>query len=130
MKSINELTAFLGKWKLVGDEIIGQQEMKWLEGNTFLFQEFDINFSGRYIKGIEIYEFDNKTQLCKKHLYDNEGHHFIYFYDLKGKEITIWFQSVGSNNFFKGKFSDDMQTYHGAWQWTGGGYSFTATKFS
>jgi hypothetical protein len=128
MKSINELTPFLGKWNLEGDDIVGHQEMKWLDGNSFLFQLFDINYSGRNIKGIEIYEFDSKTQLCKKHLYDNEGHHFTYYYDLVEKEITIWFQAFGSDNYFKGKFTTDFQSYEGAWKWPDGGYSFIATK--
>ncbi|PZX46496.1 hypothetical protein LV85_04216 [Algoriphagus chordae] len=58
MNSIKDLYPLIGKWKIQGDEVIGEQEMKILDGNHFLFQQFDLTYSSRHIKGMEIYKFD------------------------------------------------------------------------
>ncbi|MBK8956810.1 MAG: hypothetical protein IPM34_14830 [Saprospiraceae bacterium] len=128
MNSIKDLYPLIGKWKIQGDDVTGEQEMKILDGNYFLFQQFDIIYSGRHINGIEIYEFDEGLQLCVKNLYDNEGHHFTYYIDIVEYDIIIWFQEVHSENSFKGKFSEDFLSYAGAWTWSGGGYSLKAIK--
>jgi len=124
---------FLGTWKLSGDAS-GKTRFEWLEKGVFLQQHFDIKVFGRRNKGVEIIgRLRPPNQKPSKELWSrsyifSEGQTFDYVYDLKGNNITIWFQEKGSSNFFKGKFSSDGKSYSGAWSWPGGGYSVTATK--
>jgi hypothetical protein len=42
--------------------------------------------------------------------------------------LTIWGGYVGSPAVFKGKFSDDYNTFIGRWEWPGGEYKATMTR--
>lgn len=125
---LKDLEKFIGIWDISGPDITGQQHLDWFEGGFFLEQHFSIDYTGRKIKGVEYIEYDKENEQCVSHLYDSEGHHFIYIWELKNKDITIWFGKKDCSNRFKGKFDKQYNSYSGAWEWPGGGYSFTAKK--
>ena len=130
MKTLNKL---IGKWKLTGD-VQGQIEYKWLEGGKFLAQDVDLKYGGRKIKGVEIIGHLHKLgEKPSKEIWSRfysclDGLTLDYVYEYKGDTLTIWFREKDSDNFYTGKFSKDGNSFSGAWQWPGGGYSVTGIR--
>lgn len=125
LKKFNRL---IGTWNVNGPIITGTVNFKWLEGGFFLVQEVDMEYEGRKIKGVEYIGYDESSKICSSHFFDNGGHVFTYDWEINDTKITIWFGRKGSNNRFKGKFSEDGNSYKGAWEWPGGGYEATLTR--
>lgn len=129
LKSLDKL---VGTWELSG-EIQGRIRYEWMEGGFFLIQHVDLKY-GRNIKGIEVIGHlklpgEKPSKDIRSRFYDFlTGLTVDYTYELVGENITIWFGERGSENLFKAKFSHDGKSYSGAWKWSGGGYSVTATK--
>jgi hypothetical protein len=101
-----------------------------MEGGFFLIQRVDAEAGGRQIKGVEDIGFDETTQTLRSHYVDVHGANFTYTWELDGDAIRTYFGEKGSNNFFEGHFSEDGNSYSGAWKWPGGGYSATLTRIS
>jgi len=125
----------IGKWKITGDAL-GQVEFKWVHGGFFLMQDVDIEYGGRRIKGIEIIGHlhklgdDSSREIWSRFYSFLDGLTLDYIYEFDGHILTIWFGQKGSNNFYKAKFSEDGNSFNGAWQWPGGGYSVVGTRVS
>ena len=47
---------------------------------------------------------------------------------LDGKTLLIWFMKKGSDNRYKGEFSQNGNSFKGAWAWPGGGYEVTGIR--
>ncbi len=125
--------ALVGKWKLSGG-VEGEIRYEWMDGGRFLIQHVDLKAFGRQIKGIEI--IGNLQRLGEQPSEDVwtrfysglDGLTLDYVYELRGKELTIWFMKKNSGNRFIGTISDDGQSYSGAWAWPGGGYEVTGKR--
>jgi hypothetical protein len=130
---LKHLERLVGTWRESGPVSSGQATFEWMEGGFFMIQRFDFTHSGRQIKGIEYIGYDEDTQTLRSHLMDNWGDNFVYTWEIDGDTLTIWFGDKGSDNFFKGTFSEDGASYSGRWQWPEGdgklgGYALTATR--
>ncbi|MFY9905540.1 MAG: hypothetical protein WBX02_00945 [Terriglobales bacterium] len=125
--------ALAGTWKL-SSGIEGVIRYEWTEGGRFLIQHVDLMAFGRRIKGIEI--IGNLHRIGEQPSEDVwtrfysflDGLTLDYVYELRGKELTIWFMKKNSDNRFVGTFSDDGRSYAGAWAWPGGGYELMANR--
>lgn len=131
---LKALDVLAGTWDVSGPEIKGRVRFEWLEGNFYLVQHYDLNYSGHLIKGIEIIGFERKFganapgEHITSHVFDNEGNSLDYIYELEGDRLTIWGGEIGSPAAFRGMFSPDRNTLTGGWEWPGGGYESTMTR--
>lgn len=125
---LQQLDRLVGRWKVEGSFLEGHTTYEWMEGGFFLIQHIDARAGGHAVNGIEYIGFDEDTQTLRSHLMDVHGSNFTYTWQIDGDTLTIWFGEQGSDNFFEARFSEDGNTYEGAWQWPGGGYDAIATR--
>ncbi len=131
LKSIGD--ALVGSWKLSGGAA-GIVRFEWTEGRRFLIQHVDLTAFGRQIKGIEIIGKLHRVGGPPSEDVWSRFYSFLdrltldYVYEMRGKELTIWFTKINSGNRFVGTFSDDGRSYTGAWSWPGGGYEVTSNR--
>jgi hypothetical protein len=125
--------ALVGTWKLSGGAE-GTIRYEWTEGGRFLIQHVDLKVFGRQIKGIEVIGHLHRVgeqpseDVWTRFYSFLDGLTLDYVYELNGKKWTIWFMKKNSDNHFIGTFSDDGQSYSGAWAWPGGGYKVTGKR--
>jgi hypothetical protein len=125
--------ALVGMWRLSGGAE-GEIRYEWMEGGRFLVQHIDLKVFGRQIKGIEV--IGNLHRVGEQPSEDVwtrfysflDGLTLDYVYELRGKELMIWFMKKNSDNRFVGSFSEDGRSYTGAWAWPGGGYEVTGNR--
>lgn len=125
----------VGVWDLQGrdfttkEEIRGQSTFAWLEGGFFLVHRFSISYADRTFAGVEYIGYDEKSGHLKTHVFANQGPDpFEYTWEVDENSFTNWFGDVGSENHYKGTFSEDHNTLIGQWEWPGGGYEATMTR--
>lgn len=127
--ALKKLAPLLGTWKNEG-VVHGTSKFKMGLGGHYLIQEFETTTPrGRKITGIEYITWDEETQTLRSHLMADDGSNFTYTYqvDDDGTHCT-WFGDKDSDNFFKGKLSEDGKTLAGRWQWPGGGFDVISRK--
>jgi hypothetical protein len=133
LKRIGE--ALVGTWKLSGGAE-GTIRYEWTEGGRFLIQHVDLKAFGRQIKGIEVIgQLHRVGEQPSEDVWTRfysflDGLTLDYVYELNGEKWTIWFMKKNSDNHFIGTFSDDGQSYSGAWAWPGGGYKVTGKRIN
>jgi len=131
LKSLGDL--LVGTWQLSGGAE-GTIRYEWMEGARFLIQHIDLKAFGRQIKGIEVIGHLHRVgeqpsdEVWTRFYSLLDGLTLDYVYELNGKELTIWFMKKNSDNRFVGTFSNDGQSYTGAWAWPGGGYQVTGKR--
>ena len=131
LKPLGDL--LVGTWQLSGGAE-GTIRYEWMEGARFLIQHIDLKAFGRQIKGIEAIGHlhrvgEQRSDEVWTRFYSLlDGLTLDYVYELNGKELTIWFMKKNSDNRFVGTFSNDGQSYTGAWAWPGGGYQVTGKR--
>lgn len=125
---LRELDRLVGRWQVSGSFLEGLLEFEWMEGGFFLVQRVEAHAGDRRIAGIEYIGFDEETQTLRSHYMDVHGANFAYTWRIDGDSITIWFGDEGSESFFSARFGADGDSYAGAWQWPGGGYSASARR--
>lgn len=129
---LRDFNKLIGKWKISGDAS-GNIEYKWAEEGFFLIQDVNLEYE-RKIKGIEIIGHLKKIgeepskEVWSRFYSFTDGLTLDYVYEITGNTFVIWFEKKDSDNFFMGTFNKDGNSYKGAWQWPGGGYSITAKK--
>jgi hypothetical protein len=128
--ALKKLDRLVGTWSINGPVVAGTVTFNWLDGGFFLVQDVDMKYEGRDIKGVEYIGYNESTRICSSHFFDNVGHIFTYDWEIDDNDITIWFGQKGSNNRFKGKFSEDGNSYSGGWEWPGGGYGATLKRIN
>jgi hypothetical protein len=125
--------ALAGTWQLSGGAE-GVIRYEWAEGGRFLIQHVDVKVFGRQIKGIEMIGHLHRVgeppseEVWSRFYSQLDGLTLDYVYELRGKELTIWFMKKRSDNRFVATFADDGQSYTGAWAWPGGGYAITGMR--
>jgi hypothetical protein len=124
----------VGTWKLTGGAE-GEIKFEWMDGGFFLIQHFDLlMFHGGRVKGVEVIGHLHRVgEKPSKEIWTRvysalDGLTLDYVYELEGRKLTIWFVKKLSNNRYVGTFSDDGNSFHGAWAWPGGGYQVTGTR--
>lgn len=133
--TIQKFEKLIGKWKLSGDAQ-GQIEYRWLEGGFFLMQDVDIEYGGKRIRGIELIgHFKGVEEQPSKEVWSRfysflDGLTLNYVYDFSDNTLTIWFVEKDSNNFYKGIYSEDGNSFTGEWKWPGGGYKVRGNRIS
>lgn len=130
--ALKKLDRLVGTWEISGDAH-GQVSYEWMEGGFFLMQRFDLDHDGNRIKGVEIIGHERPFgaepgEDIKARVYDTLGNTLDYVYELEGDTLTIWGGERGSPAYYQAKFSDDGDSYNGAWVWPGGGYVANATR--
>ena len=130
LKSLDKL---VGTWKVSGGAQ-GQITFEWMEGGFFLIQRVELEHDGHQIKGIEIIGHEQKfgaepSAEIKTRFYSFlDGMTLDYVYETDGDTLTIWMGEKGSAGRFKGKFSEDGNSFSAEWVYPGGGYKATGTK--
>jgi len=127
--ALAQLKPLLGTWKIEG-AVPGVSTYKMGLGGHYLIQEFETTTpSGRKLSGIEYVTWDEVTQTLRSHLMADDGSNFAYTYQVdEDGTCWTWFGGKDSDNFFKGKLSEDGQTLTGRWQWPGGGFDVISNK--
>ncbi|MBI1257834.1 MAG: hypothetical protein GC204_10220 [Chloroflexi bacterium] len=132
---LKSLEPLIGTWKVSG-EAQGQIRFEWTEGGFFLVQHVDFVQNGKPIKGMEIIGHRqgvdrNPSPDIQSRFYSLfDGLTLDYTYELVGDTLRIWFGDRSSDNWFEGKFDADGNSFSGAWQWPGGGYSVSGTRIA
>jgi hypothetical protein len=133
--ALNALDIMVGTWDLKGrdfttqEEISGQSTFEWMEGGFFLIHRFNFDYAGRRFAGVEYIGYDEKSGHLKTHVFSiQDPTPLEYTWEVDQESFTNWFGDVGSENHYKGKFSDDGNTLIGQWEWPGGGYEATMTR--
>lgn len=127
------LDRLVGTWRVTGGAV-GTVTYRWLEGDFFLLQEFDLEQGGHRVKGIEVigrerpFGAEKPSEDIKSRVYDHEGNTLDYVYELQGDTLTIWGGERGSPAYMRATFSPDGTSFSGGWVWPGGGYETTATR--
>jgi hypothetical protein len=130
---LKQLDKLVGIWKISGGAE-GVVTYEWMEGGHFLVQHVELEQNGMRIRGIEIIGHERKfgaepSAHIQSRFYDNMGDTFDYVYELKDDVLTIWAGEVGSQAYYRGKFSDDDNTLLGSWMYpNGGGYQSIAKR--
>jgi hypothetical protein len=123
----------VGAWKLSGGAE-GEIRYERIEGGFFLIQHVDLKVLGRNIRGIEMIGHLHRVneepseEVWTRFYSFGDGLTLDYVYELDGRTFTIWFMKKGSDNRYRGEFSEDGNQFKGAWEWPGGGYAVTATR--
>lgn len=126
--ALKTLDRLVGTWNISGPVVTGKVTFQWFDGGFFLVQRVNMTYQGRGIKGVEYIGYDESIGVFTSYFFDNVGHIFTYAWEIEGNDITIWLGQKGSDNRFKGTFSDDGNSYSGAWEWPGGGYKAILTR--
>jgi hypothetical protein len=130
LKSLDRL---LGTWKISGGAQ-GEIRFEQMEGGFFLMQHIELEYGGRKIKGVEVighlqFPGEKSTPEIRSRFYSFlDGLTLDYVYELEGSRLQIWFGPKGSENYFRGYFSEGGDSFRGAWKWPGGGYDVIATR--
>ncbi len=132
------LQKFIGTWKVRGGPggPEGQISFEWLEGGHFMIQRIDLVHGTRVIKGIEVigherkFGSDSKSPDLTSRVYDNMGNTLDYTWEVGDDTLAIWGGQKGSPVVFRGRFSEDRNTFTGAWEWPGGGFETTGTRIA
>ena len=135
----SELEKLLGTWDLqhrdlnTGETWQGRDRFEWLEGGEFFMahyhEEFNRNIQGVMLIGYERrWGKDESSDLIGHWFESTTGNHFVYVWEMEGKNVTFWLEERDSDAAFRGTFSDDWRTLSGAWTWPGGGYELVMTK--
>jgi hypothetical protein len=134
---LQALEVMVGTWDLKGrdfttkEEIRGTSTFEWLEGRFFLVHKFNFDYAGRRFAGVEYIGYDEKSGHLKTHVFSSQNPAPLeYTWEVDEHTFTNWFGDVGSDNHYKGKFSEDRNTLIGQWEWPGGGYEATMTRLS
>lgn len=133
--ALKALEVMVGTWDLKGrdfttnDEIRDQSTFEWMEGGFFLVHRFHIGYADRMFTGIEYIGYDEKGGHLKTHVFSTQNPTPLeYTWEVNENTFTNWFGDVGSENYYKGKFSGDKNTLIGQWVWPGGGYEATMIR--
>jgi hypothetical protein len=132
-EQLASLDRLVGSWQVTGDAQ-GVIRYRWLDGHFFLIQDIDLILGDHHIKGMEVigrdrpFGAEKPGEDIRSRVYDQEGNTLDYVYELTGDTLTIWGGQKGSPSFMKATFSPDGGTITGAWEWPGGGYSFTGVR--
>ena len=129
---LRTLDPLIGKWKITGPDIEGEVTYEWMEGGFFFIQKFDLQQDGHQ-KGIEYTGYDEETGTLRSRLMQTNGGRLTYTYEIEGYTFYYWFGDKGSDIYSLSTFSEDFNSYKGAWHWTNedgtpGGYDFSATR--
>ncbi len=128
--ALRTLDRLIGTWSVSGpDDLAGEVRYEWMDGGGgFLVQHVDLHSSGDSTRGVEYIGYDEASGELRSHFFGAGGEILEYTYRLEGDLLTIWFGGTDSPASFRGRFSTDGTTNHGAWQWPGGGYASTMTR--
>lgn len=125
--ALKALEVMVGTWDLAGRdfntnaEIRGQSRFEWLEGGFFLVHRFHFDYAGRAFTGIEYIGYDEKSGHLKTHVFSNQNPVPLeYTWEVDEITFTNWFGQTGSDNRYKGRFSEDRNILVGQWEWPGG----------
>jgi hypothetical protein len=129
--AMKQLSHLIGTWRNEG-AAPGTSTFRWGLGGHYLIQDFETQTPrGRRLSGVEYITWDKDTQSLRSHLMADDGSNFTYTHQVDDDgTVWTWFGDQGSDNFFKGKLSEDAKTITGRWQWPGGGFDVTSTRIS
>ncbi|MDR6841202.1 hypothetical protein [Pseudoxanthomonas sacheonensis] len=127
--TMKRLAHLLGTWKNEG-LVPGTSTYRMGLGGHYLIQEFEATTPrGRKLSGIEYITWDGDTQSLRSHLMADDGSNFTYTHQVDDDGTCwTWFGDKDSDNFFKGKLSEDGRTITGRWQWPGGGFDVVSRR--
>lgn len=129
------LDRLAGRWKMSG-ETSGEITYEWMDGGYFLIARGEIDQQGQHIKHIEIIGYHHPVEaagpsdVLTSRLFTSTGNTLDYTHEMDDETVTSWYGERGSSFFMKARWGDDGNTLTGAWEWPGGGYTFTLTRVS
>jgi hypothetical protein len=130
---ISAFDVLIGDWDFSG-EVTGHARYDWLPGGHFLRQRGTLTRDGVTHQAVEIigaekpFGAGEPADQITSRAYTDSGDTLDYTFELDGDVLTVWGGPKGSPAFSRAEFTADRTVLTGAWQWPGGGYSFTMTK--
>jgi hypothetical protein len=129
--SLDRLDVLLGRWQLdvtfeagrFGPESPavtdrgGQTTFEWMDGRYFLIQHFT-NEHPAAPNGMTIIGLGADPETFVQHYYDSRGVMRNYQMTLRDNVWTLWRESPGFWQRFRGVISDDGNTITGAWEFS------------
>ena len=117
---LKSLEVLVGKWKndiefknAPQNQGTGLVIYEWMEGGFFLVERFEQNFTKEGLhKGISVIGYDNESQSCLSHFFDNHGNERTYSLSIENGVFKI----TGQWERYKGEISDDGNTITGTWE--------------
>jgi hypothetical protein len=123
----------IGDWDFSGD-VTGHTRFDRLPGGYFLQQRGTLTREGVTHQAVEIIgaekpfgALEPAGQITSR-AYTDSGDTLDYTYELDGDMLTVWGGPKGSPAFSRAEFNAEHTVLTGAWQWPGGGYTFTMTR--
>ena len=122
--ALKRLEKFIGTWEMKGrtldskeDNIFGRVTYEWLPGGFFLQQRIELNFIGLEIRSLELVGYDPETQGLSSLVYSNLSPVPLpYKWDFQDDTLTITVAYGALDATFKGKFSEDGNSFSGGWR--------------
>ena len=100
------------------DNIVGKATYEWLPGGFFLQQRIELDFAGMIkIHSLELIGYDSETKAFSSYVYSNASPAPLpYKWDLQDDTLTISVSYGPLDATFKGKFSQDGESFSGGWR--------------
>ncbi len=122
--ALKRLDRLVGTWSMEGhlvgsdeNNIKGQTTYRWLPGGFFLEQHVKMNFMGMEIDSLELIGYDPQTQAFASNVFSNLSPVPLpYKWDMQGDTLTISVSYGPLDAAFKGKFSQDGESFAGGWR--------------
>lgn len=137
--ALRELDVLEGTWRLEtrdltgGTAAVGTITRRWLPGGHFLVQEMTMD--GQERGGTEYIGYDHAQQTLRSMLFGSDGpgpfcpYALEYIWQVEGDALTVWHGAKGSPARFTGTIDRAAGTVVGRWEWPGGGYQATETRY-
>jgi hypothetical protein len=123
--ALRALDPFVGTWSMKGhllgsdeENILGRATYRWLEGGFFLQQDIELDFAGTVeIKSHELIGYDPETKAFSSLVFSNLSPSPLpYTWDVQGRNVTISVSYGPLDATFTGAFSEDGDSFSGAWR--------------
>jgi Protein of unknown function (DUF1579) len=122
--ALKRLDKFIGTWEFKGrtldsdqDNVFGTTTFEWLPGGFFLLQRINLDFIGMGIEGLELIGYDTETKTFPSTVYSNlSPTPMPYKWEVDHDTLTISVSYGPLDATFKGKFSEDGESYSGGWR--------------
>jgi hypothetical protein len=125
---LKSLEVLVGKWRNdlefknnPENKGTGSITYEWLDGGFFLTHRFDQTFTkeGPH-RGISIIGYDEESQSCLSHFFDNQGNSREYRTSIQNGI----FKFTGQWERYTGEFSEDKNTITGTWEYSEDGVNW------
>jgi hypothetical protein len=122
--ALKRLEPLVGTWSMEGhlvdsneNNIKGQGTFRWLPGGFFLEQRLTLDFMGLKIDSLELIGYDPETKTFPSTVFSNLSPTPLpYKWEVGDDILTISVTYGPLDSTFKGRFSEDGESFGGGWR--------------